>query len=100
MNVKQLIEELQKLEKDHGDCAMTVNCFSNCLRGSNAEVTNVGVGFDWTSGQVVLRTKPQLYYYTKVVQKEIQKKAVKQQKKRKLKKRVQKYFHDNGYPYY
>lgn len=66
MTVKELREALEGLEASgHADHRVTVNCFGGGLRGSNAEVKNVGPGFDWTSGQVVLGTTPALSVYQK-----------------------------------
>jgi len=66
MTVKELREALEKLEKDgHADHRVTVNTLGNFLRGSNADVHAVGPGFDWTSGQVVINTTPQLGVYEK-----------------------------------
>lgn len=56
MTVRQLKEALEQMEKDgYAEAVVTVHTFG-VLAGGNAEVKNANVGFDWTSGQVVLQT--------------------------------------------
>lgn len=64
MTVTELRKKLQKIEKHHPDDEVTVHCFGG-LCGSNAKVNNVGPGFDWTSGQVVLQTAQPVTFYHK-----------------------------------
>ena len=60
MKVRELRATLERLEEEgHADDGVTVHAFGG-MRGFNAEITSADVGFDWDSGQVVLRTKPQL----------------------------------------
>jgi hypothetical protein len=66
MTVKELRESLEKLETNgHAEDAVTVDLMGDFMRGYNAKVTGIFPGFDWESGQAVIRTDVQLGLYQK-----------------------------------
>jgi len=76
LTVKDLREKMEEMEKaGHGHDAVIVHCMGG-LSGQNAAVENVGVGFDWESGQIVLHVNPVVTYwaYVEKLRKELKKK--------------------------
>lgn len=57
MKVRELIDRLQKHDPDAEVCVGVTKCVSPAMA---EPVSEVGRGFDWTSGKVMLRTKDKL----------------------------------------
>lgn len=71
LTVSELKAELERLEEaGHGGDGVTVETWG-VLAGGNVQVTGVGVGFDWTSGQAVIETSKPIRYWEKKPKKHV-----------------------------
>lgn len=59
MTVNELIQKLNDLQIS-GDETISIHARTGGLGGAVSEISSVSLGFDWTSGRVMLHPTPQL----------------------------------------